>query len=155
MRTDEEILAYYEGVKDGDFFGTIGGELICRLPFELAKPFLKDEVTSDDYTQIKKDEATIRSEIAEYMEFAWEKALGHRGLSASRSIDHMRGLLFLLGDSELLDFANADDNYPQYGVPILKRICEKMGIAIPDDPAVSRMAEGRPCENGCVEGCGS
>ena len=88
------------------------------------------------------------------MPFACEKASGHRGISASRSIEHFRNWLWLLGDDELLEFSGGDNNYINCGAPILKAIADKYRFDWPDDDGLNRMARGEPCVDGCVEGCG-
>lgn len=96
----------------------------------------------------------VRDEMRQYMaEVGWDKVLGHRGISAGRTVEKMTAWLWLLGDDEMVRFAEDDSNYPQYGAPILKAICEKYGFPIPDDPAARRMAVGRRCVPDCDEGC--
>jgi len=65
--------------------------------------------------------------------FGWGKVRNHRGLSADRTILKMKAWLWLLGDDELEAFAADYANYPQYGAPILKAICEKYDFPIPED----------------------
>lgn len=154
MRTDQEIIDYYGKVKDDDFLGTMGSELISRLPFDSAKPFLKKDADSSKWITLPRDNKSILKEMRDYMEFAWDKATGHRGISAGRSIDHFRAWLFLVGDDELLAFANAEGNYPNYGCPILKKISEKYGFPVPNNDKTKRMSAGKSCggDSGC--GCG-
>jgi hypothetical protein len=121
-RTDEEILARWEAIKDSDFFGVRSGELLCRLPFEKIKPYLKEDAREEDWTTVGKDRETILSEMLAYMPFAWEKANNERGLSASRSMDHYTEWVWLLGD----DLGNLSD-YEFYGKDNLVKICEKYG----------------------------
>lgn len=88
-----------------------------------------------------------------YLSFAWDKALDHRGISANRSILHIKNWLWLIGDEEALRFAESRGNYAQYGAPILKYVGNKYGAKMPDDERAERMARGEFCELGCDNGC--
>ena len=46
MRTDHEILARMEERKPFDPLGFEHSDYLCRLPFELAKPWLQDHATA-------------------------------------------------------------------------------------------------------------
>lgn len=123
MRTPEQIIARIEAVRTGDFFGAQSSDLINALTYESAKPFLKPEVTPDEWAKAVGDP---RSAAIGYMEFAWGKANGNRGLSANRSIDHYRAWMWLLG---IDDFdAVADAEYQFYGKPILVIVAEALSI---------------------------
>lgn len=96
--------------------------------------------------------------MRDYMSFALDKAADHRGISASRSIEHFRNWLWLIEDedpkySAALSFLSDNRNYPQYGVPILKKICEAIGYHFPTgNSALDHMSRGEPC--GCSWECG-
>lgn len=123
MRTSQEIADYYKTVAHEDVLGFTADVLLPFLPYELAKPFLSDKATPEKWAEaecpVRFDRESVLAEMKDYMEFAWEKALGHRGISASRSVDKMKAWVFVLGD----DFPIAP--YPQYGAPILRALCEK------------------------------
>lgn len=129
MPTTDEILERCR--TNDDVFGFGLGLLASYLPFEMAREFLKPETTEADWPQTPLARSTVIAEMADYMEFAWEKAIDERGLSANRSIIKMQAWLFLLGDTELLAFAENDRNYPMYGKPILQRICEAYELPTP------------------------
>lgn len=116
-----------------DYFGFSLDVLVPYLPIEMAREFLKPDVS--EWEQLTLNRTVIINEMTEYMEFAWEKALDERGLSANRSIIKMQAWLWLLGDTELLAFAENDRNYPMYGKPILRRICEVYELPVPVDIA--------------------
>jgi hypothetical protein len=131
---------------------------IVYLPWKYASEFLKPTVTeiawNDVYTPIT--EAAVLDVMYDYLKFAWDKALNHRGLSASRSIQKIRAWLWLLGDEALEAYARDDANYAQYGVPILWRVSwdHGQGHVVPQDTRVGRMRLGLVCEpSGCVQGC--
>jgi len=156
LRTPEEIKHRINKISEFDLFG-ISADLIIYLPYEDAKEFIKPEITKEEWEGKHRKAYTkenIIKRIKDYMPFALGKAENHRGISASRSIDHMVAWLFLLKDDELLNYAGNDDNYENYGCPILKKICDKYNIEYPEDKHMQNMAEGKPCYNGCDMGCG-
>lgn len=121
-KSAEEILAEIKRLEDSDLFGFSTGDLIQALPFEAAKPFLKEGVTADQWVQSTDPEAEIRS----YMSFAWDKANNCRGLSAGRSVNHMEAWLWLAGKDELSK--RLEDVYEFYGKPCLVLVCKEYGI---------------------------
>lgn len=122
MRTDAEILARIDAVKNMDWLGTQTNDLASRLPFDAVRPFLKDGVTSEQWRQAPRDRDSIIAEMLAYMPFAWEKANNCRGISASRSMDHYSAWIWLAGD----DLGDLSD-YEFYGKDNLVRICEHYG----------------------------
>jgi hypothetical protein len=153
MRTDEEILARVAAVAGDDFLGTTRGELLCRLPFEVAKPVLKADATDDGWKVLPREREAILKEMHGYADFAWGKVRDHRAISAGRSLDHYRGWIWLLGDDEVLAAMESID-YPNYGAPQLAFICRHYGIPIPEGDDLKRMSEGDTCKPGCDYGCG-
>lgn len=123
MRTQDDIVTRLEARKPNDFFGFEWQEYIWFLDFEHAKPYLKDSVVECDWeVEIK----TPKEIMIDYMEFAWEKANGCRGISAWRSLAHYTAWLWLDGDDEL--WKTIIDDYEYYGKPQLIEICEYLGI---------------------------
>jgi len=153
LRTVEEIKEHIRKIEEMDLFGT-RIDLVSYLSFNEAKEFLKPDSKEEDWKATELTEKAILKEMKEYMIFALGKVENHRGISAGRSIDHFHNWLFLLGDDELLKFLDDDSNYANYGAPILKKICEKYDIPFPKGKEFNRMAEGKPCYEGCQEGCG-
>ena len=162
MPTTEQIKAKV-AAHSKDFFGFIAADLAIYLSWEDAKEVLNFK--ADYIEEVESGEAKwnqkpipardkIIEEMKSYMDFAIGKATGHRGLSASRSIDHYRAWLWLLEDEEGLVFLSDDNNYPQYGVPMLKWICDKYGFEHPDDEEFTNMAQGLPCGADYDCGCG-
>lgn len=151
MRTTEEILARIAEVEPTDLFGVERSGLLQGLTMDDAAQFLGTELTEERWAEIAQDPA---KSIADYLPFAIGKALDHRGLSASRSVDHMRGWVWLMGDDK---FDAVDwSNYQNYGVPVLKRCAELVGYDWPaDNERLQRMADGLACIPDCEEGCAS
>lgn len=151
MKTATEIVQYLEADKRDYGFET--DTLLEYLDFDLAKPFLIDAAKAEEWKTSALTPETVIEEMREYMEFAIDKAENHRGLFARRSITRFRAWLWLLGDDELTEFADADGNYKNYGAPILLKICQKYGFNFSMSQAFLNMADGNQCRHGCDEGC--
>lgn len=115
-------MARISEVEDRDFFGFERNDLIGTLPFENAKQFLKDGVASESWKPTSRSRESVLAEMLDYMPFAWEKANGGRGISASRSMSHYSAWVWLAGD-DLGDLTE----YQYYGKDNLRRICEHYG----------------------------
>lgn len=122
MRTDEEILARIEAVKENDWLGTERSDLLVRLPFVTAKPFLADDADESTWKVEPRDRDSVLAEMLDYMPFAWGKANGKRGISAGRSMSHYSAWTWLISE----DFGNLG-NYQCYGKDNLTAICERFG----------------------------
>ena len=163
MRTQEEISNRFAAIKSDDIFGFRREALLTFLDGEHVEKFVHEKDASESFSPKKwegqfpanqrTDEGVLR-EMREYMAFAWDKVIHHRGISASRSVEKMAEWCWLLGRDDLLDFAHDTKNYPQYGAPVLKKICEELGFPIPEDEAVQRMAKGEPRGADYPCGCG-
>lgn len=157
MRSLTDAVAWYEQHKADDLFGFKREVLFNYLPFELAKPYLKPEATAalwnTDLHPFTVEQVT--ADAMKYMDFAWGKVLDHRGLSAVRSINKLQMWCVLLGEDELVARCDDESKYPMYGAPILLAICTTLGWPVPTDERAARMAAGKPCHNGCDEGCGT
>jgi len=126
MRTQKEILERIEKRKKDDMFGWEILEYVDYLDFNNAKPYLKKGVTKESWEKAKNMEPAEK--IKDYMNFAWQKANGCRGISACRSLKHMLAWLWLDGQEEFLEKWNNLEDYESYGKPQLKAICELYGI---------------------------
>lgn len=123
MRTQKEILERIKEIEEHDFFGFQIENLIIRLNFKNAKPWLKNDAKESDWEVKSSDPEDIKTEMLDYMSFAWDKANNFRGLSASRSMDHYTSWVWLMGDNDVKDIGNLQD-YEFYGKDNLCRICE-------------------------------
>jgi hypothetical protein len=151
-RTAQEITDRIEAVGDDDFFGFAREVLIPQLPYDDARPFLKPEVTAQDW-QGPAEPETIEEEARGYLDFAIKKILGHRGISASRSVSKLTEYAWLLGRDDVVA-AMEEADYAQYGAPKIKAFAEGMSYPWPVDCDLDRMAAGLPCEPDCGAGCG-
>lgn len=124
MRTDEEIVARVSEIEAGgmDWIGTERCDLIDCLPFDAARPYLKDDATPDKWEALPRDRESVLARMLDYMPFAWEKANNCRGISAGRSMSHFAAWAWLIGE----DFGDLS-NYEHYGKPHLIAICERFG----------------------------
>lgn len=126
-RTPSEIVARVKEVQPKDFIGFETTDLVARLSYAYAKEFVKDDVTREEWDKDYPINEDPIDAIKEYMSFAWEKANGCRGISAHRSLCHMRAWLWLAGEDEFLERVDLMD-YDYYGKPQLRAICEHLDI---------------------------
>lgn len=131
LKTQEEIINKIKN--GGDIFGFTAGVLVGFLEAENAKELYELDMDFADWKPESQDRKKIIKRMREYMSFAWEKAIDERGLSANRSVIKFRAWLWMLNDSELLEFLDDSDNYPQYGKPMLAKVSEKYGFDVPDE----------------------
>jgi hypothetical protein len=157
MRTAQEAWNYYtkNWAKQEDVFGFMLEALIEFMPYAVAKEVARTEITEEEWD---KDVVLLTKEkviacMKDYMEFAWDKASSHRGISANRSVQKLVAWLMLLGDDDLVRFALNSNNYAMYGAPVLAKICEEYGFPIPNDSLLANMIKGLPCSEYCEEGC--
>ena len=125
MRTVEEIKRRINDRRKDDILGFEWIIYVEALPWKEKQEFLIATAKPENNPQ--KTEEEIKQEAIDYMPFAWEKANGFRGLSASRSISHYIAWLWLLGASDKYLQALSDD-YEFYGKPQLVKICKFLRI---------------------------
>ena len=127
MRTQNERVERYKKRKSDDMMGFEVHMYIPYLDYQHAKEFLKPDVIEKEWNKenyIPLTDEGIKKVAVDYLEFAWEKANGCRGISAMRSLQHYQAWLWLLGNNEFDDL----DEYEFYGKPQLERICEFLNI---------------------------
>lgn len=127
VRTQEEIVLRFTKLSESgsDPFGFERGDLIERLEYCHAKPYLNDGVSEEEWEAYRGKLLPVRAQMIDYMPFAWEKANNERGLSAYRSLAHYTSWLWLDGDEQLCTTLSA---YNDYGRPQLVDICKYLGI---------------------------
>lgn len=133
IRTQQEILDRVNTVDD--FLGTQKSDLIAYLDFEHAKEFLNEEFLAKVEAGEEKWEANTdpKKEIIEYIPFAFGKAYDQRGISAGRSLMHMASWIWLDDEDFYNEIKDDLEDYDNYGLPELIRICKHYGIEIPAD----------------------
>lgn len=149
-RTQEEIAAQFRATRPRDFFGTEGNHLCEAMTFETAKALdiPKDDTTAAQWAEVQvlKSVEDCKAAIVDYLPFAWGKANDCRGLSANRSLEHMRGWLWLMGAAgqAVMEHPDFGDNYMHYGKPALVRTSEFVGFdwrAVDNDRWVNNEGE--------------
>lgn len=156
MRTQQEIRARYDSIDPvDDFFGVRREELVFCLDYEHASDLLKAGITPDQWNPYTSDDEVLLH-ARDYLVFAVEKAINHRSLSASRSLDHLTEIAWILGRDDLAAELVALP-FAMYGAPALERFAAAIEFrpADMDTDTFKRMAAGEPCVEGCDEGCGS
>lgn len=123
MRSTQEIIDRINEVQARDWMGTQTSDLLVRLEFEDAKPFLKDTAKAEEWKVRGRDRESLIAEMLDYMPFAWDKAINCRGISAGRSMDHYTAWVWLAGD----DLGDLTD-YEFYGKDNLRKICDHYGF---------------------------
>ena len=129
--TVEEVDKRYDERSADDIIGFETNEYLKYMSFDKVRAIVKKDMTDDELRNILCDVSRdyMLNHMEEYMEFAWEKANGMRGISANRSIEHYVAWTWLAGDDEFS--ADIDrmawDGYCYYGKPILEMICEFYG----------------------------
>lgn len=124
MRTQEQIVQQIEIRKSDDFLGFETSEYLRFLDYEHAKPFLKEGVKPEEWEQPDENNTkSILKIMLDYIPFAWDKAKGCRGISASRSISHYKAWIWMLDDGFQID----EDSYCHYGKGLLRTICKQYG----------------------------
>jgi len=121
--------------------------LIAFLPYEDAKEFLKEEVTEDIFKQEEFTEENVLNCLKRDLEFAFEKALDKRGISASLMYEVILGWMKVLEDD-----LRHHSVYAHYGLPLYKAVAIKYGFENPigDDTGSEYMysAEYEYCDDG-------
>ena len=134
MKTSKELAQIFRSIESADVLGFFGSVLIPHLEYVDAKGWLKDGVTSEDWIELQTDVPLTRDDIIEemrdYMEFAWDKCEGERGISASRSVDKFAAWLLILDDELWKELQTGRDFCP-YGAPLLAKISQKYDFHAP------------------------
>lgn len=93
--TQEEILERIRAMEGIDVFGEYRPALISYLTFENAKPWLKDNVSEEEWEQAGDKE--LREEVLHYLTWWGDKVEDGRGISVHRGRAQMINRLFLAG----------------------------------------------------------
>lgn len=137
MPSSAEILARFKERLPGDPLGFEVEEYVDYLSFQDVMSLAgigiapKEGITEAEWeaARPKLTREFMLAKMLDYMPFAWEKANGKRGVSASRSVSHYLAWTWLAGDrkfSARLDRKLAT-HYAPYGKPLLRIICKHYG----------------------------
>lgn len=127
-RTPTEIVERIKEVEGKDFLGFQESDLLEFLPFEDAKPYLKDDVTAEEW-ETARSKKLAKDCVIDYLPLAWGKANDCRGLSARRSVDHLKAWLWLAGFDDAPE--RLGEVYEFYGKPCLVLASEIVGFDWP------------------------
>jgi len=125
MRTQQEIADRMEAIKDSDVLGFGRSVLVSFLDFDNARPFLKDDVTAEEWQEAQRDNPI--EAIMDYMEFAWEKANRERSISAYRSLAKIEQWAWLAEDEALAELVDSESYY-DYGKAQLADVCRYLKV---------------------------
>ena len=146
MPTLEEIADHIK--KNGgliDFTAEVLGRYLPHALYARASLKVADGVDPASIEVDPPDPEAIKKEMLAYLDFAWGKCADHRGLSASRSISKLRAWVWLLGDTESIEFLDIDSNYKPYGAPMLAFLAKKYGTPLPTGEYIEMMIAGNNC----------
>lgn len=121
MKTLEQIIAYKaQSIDERDVSRLV--RFLSESQLNSMGIKLKDEFKGSHVPEEFSREAVLKY-MAGDLEFAFEKAIGQRGISASCMNDVMKMWMWVLDD----DLAECEE-YAQYGLPLLKKIAVKYGL---------------------------
>ncbi|MGC4815086.1 hypothetical protein ACLQ29_31610 [Micromonospora sp. DT228] len=156
IRSQEEIVTRVWALRANrwDIFGFREEVLVEALDLDHARLVLTPRHPAE-WIQRVDHEAYAR----DYLRFAIGKIIDHRGNSASRSVDKLGELAWLLGRDDIVA-AMDHAGYPMYGAPKVKAFADRFDWPFLDDldgddqQSLARMAEGQQCDpRGCEQGC--
>ncbi len=136
-KNEEEIEKKIESLTN--LFDFSSEVLIPYLSFSKCKERYHNEYVSKIESGEKPEPKPITDiyetvqDMLDYMVFGWSKALDERGISASRTITKLRAWFWLLGREDLVSILEDDRLYNPYGAPMLIKVCNKIGIEVPED----------------------
>lgn len=126
MKTIEEILKYESEALDGRDIGRLGSFMTLeQLEVVGLKPSTPEAWVPEEFTR-----ENVIKHLARDLEFAFEKALNKRGLSAGMMFSVIKMWMWVLDEHE--DLVNwSDDNYAMYGLPLFKAVALRYGLENP------------------------
>jgi hypothetical protein len=151
-RTQAQILARFRDIADSDWLGFRREVLTAAMDREHLLAALPDATVPEDWKP-----CDTEREARGYLEFAIEKILGHRGISAERSVEKLGEYAWLLDRDDVVSKMD-DADHSQYGAPKVKAFADGMGWPFRagsdrEQAELERMAGGSPCREDCQEGC--
>lgn len=162
-RGEDEIVRYYQKIRQSDLLGIWGTELLMRVSFEKARPFLKQgggwERETWDKHMLKRDRESIVNEMEDMFQFAVEKSIFHHHQGAVGTVVHYMAWSWLIGDMEIFAYLMDARNYANFGAPMFMAVGQKYEMLdlLPDKEsektAFLNMANGRRCNDLCISGC--
>ncbi len=97
--TQHEIIERIGQIKKADIFGEYVAAIIYYLDYDHAKPYLKDEVTQEEWQKYSDKDRHLREDVQHYLDWWKQKVEDGRGISVHRGRAQMVNRLFLAGIS--------------------------------------------------------
>lgn len=125
-------------LSSGDIFPFRQEVHLAYAPWEIAKKVYRDayiervESGESVYDYINSFPELVQ-DFLDYVNFAMIKALTERDISSVRSIMKLSEFLWLMDREDLAKIIEDDDFYEPYGSPAIVKICDEMGIPVPED----------------------
>jgi hypothetical protein len=129
--THENIVARINERRKMDPVGVECNELVIRLPWEYARPYLMPNINQADWDS--KYEPLVREDVfalmRNYHPFAWKKANGKNAIASCRSVMHYMAWCWQIGDMEFCEelWHMGRKHYHCYGKPCLRMVAERYG----------------------------
>lgn len=144
VRTLSEVFERLgEGLRENtaiiEMYWEFRGKILAEfLPKEKLEEL--DLLPPDDWKPEPLTRETVLKKMSDYFEYAVEKCVGQRGISASRSVEHYEEWVWLLGDDEFLREMK-ETEYEPYGAPILLKVAERYGFDSEHPEAYEKLRE--------------
>jgi len=137
-RTDIEIVAKLRETTE-DLFGFerevlanyLSKDAIINFTGLFKEEYVEKVKSGETSVEVSGLEESVQ-DFLDYMVFSWMKATDERGISASRSVSKLGAWLWLFGKDDLQRTIHNDDLFNPYGAPALIKVCEEMGIEVPE-----------------------
>ncbi len=130
--TKEEVDARHNDRARGDPSRFEADEYIPYMSLDGMRQLVKEGTTEEvlERLQLTLTSEEMIADMEKYMPFAFEKAHDQRGISANRSIQHYIAWTWLAGDNDLSAEVERmyEKEYHNWGLPILRKICEFYGF---------------------------
>lgn len=112
-RTPEEIVAMAKSIEGTGVLGEFAPALFEYLPYEHAKSFLKEGVTSEQWEDARGEgnDAKLRNQFQHYAEWWKEKIENERAISVWRAKGQFALRMWLAGMSEWEEIFHTDGGY--------------------------------------------
>ncbi len=127
MRTERDIINRVKDIAEDDFFKWQSNDLLYYVSWDcLLEVRDEKEAKATQAEWAERPAQNLKDEIIEYLPFAWDKANNCRGISSSRSIEHLLAWAWLHSDALYEGLTNVE--YEFYGKPQLVFISEAFNV---------------------------
>ena len=127
MKTIEEILKYDSTALDGRDLSRLA-EFLTAEQIELMGMEFQDEESKQKHVPTPYTEEVVKVRLMRDLDFAFQKSLDKRGISAGIMVEVVAMWVWVLGGDV---GADPYENYAQYGLPYLKAVALHYGFENP------------------------